>query len=236
MAESTCNAPHSSHSQAPWGPCLSPSASPAPGASHPPSSPALTGGWGPWQPPGPRPQEGSWRRAPGENTSRSAPGGHLCPQSPPRGGEQQQQHFPIRTMRALGTNKRGSGQDRRPPQYSATLLVSRTPLPRITQRSTLLNTLWTPTLCSTGLPPRHGATSPLPTCRRTDHARSAPVPSAPSPTVVPVPRHKNKDPQAPARVAFGPLTGFRERVWRGSPAEVTSDRARWGRGVARCGS
>lgn len=123
MAESTCNAPHSSHSQAPWGPCLSPSASPARGASHPPSSPALTGGWGPWQPPGPRPPEGSWRRAPGENTSRSAPGGQLCPQSPTRGAQQQQQHFPIRTMRALGTHKRGSGQDRRP-QYSATLLVS----------------------------------------------------------------------------------------------------------------
>lgn len=56
MAEATHKAPRA----------LSPSASPAPRVSHLPSSPALTGGWGPWPPPGSRAPKGR-RRAPGEN-------------------------------------------------------------------------------------------------------------------------------------------------------------------------
>lgn len=55
---------------------LSPSASPAPGVSHLPSSPARTGGRGPCQPPGSRAPEGS-RRAPGGNKQVSVSEGHL---------------------------------------------------------------------------------------------------------------------------------------------------------------
>lgn len=61
---------------------LSPSASPAPGVSHLPSSPALTSGRGPWQPPGSRTPEGS-RRAPGETSRPASVKGPPRPHSAP---------------------------------------------------------------------------------------------------------------------------------------------------------
>lgn len=106
---------------------LSPSASPAPGVSHLPSSPALTSGRGPWQPPGSRTPEGS-RRAPGE-TSRPAsvkapPRPHSAPGTGTRSSRVQ-----MATLGTLGAPERGSRQDRIHPPPRDLSQVPRTTAP-----------------------------------------------------------------------------------------------------------
>ena len=122
--------PSTPPSQAHWRPCpLSPSASPALRVSHLPSSPAPTGGWGPWQPPGSRAPKGAGVHL--AKTSRSASGGHLSSPKRPRAADQA-------TVCPRSGPKRGPRQDRLPRQPIDLSKVSRgaRPAPSGVQRST----------------------------------------------------------------------------------------------------
>lgn len=109
--------------QAPWRPCpFSPSASPALGVSHLPSSPALIDGWVPWQPPSSCAPKGAGAHL--AKMSRSASGGHLCSPERPRAADPQQ-HLPDENKEDSRGPKRGPRQNRVPSQPDHHFKVSR---------------------------------------------------------------------------------------------------------------
>lgn len=164
---------------------LSPSASPAPGVSHLPSSPARTGGRGPCQPPGSRAPEGS-RRAPGGNKQVSVSEGHLQAWGPAaarsRWGHWERSGPPSEVPSRLGFTL-----------HPETSPVSRTPpppSPAAVLGEYLLQALRTPAPSNPGLPlrlrgcPGELAELPPTNSQGMDHA--------PCPTGVPHPRRRSR--------------------------------------------